>query len=109
MESFIYKPIGIIHTPFSSREGMPIQGGLHQDSKGEVEVFREYTEGLLDLDGFSHIILMYAFNKSEGYSLKQKPFLDDKEHGVFAIRSPKRPNAIGLTTVAVEKVTDNII
>ena len=109
MDAFTYKPIGEIHTFYKDGEGMPIQGGIYPDSIGRVEVFEEYVEGLLDLDGFSHIILLYAFHKSRGYNLKQKPFLDDMEHGVFAIRSPKRPNSIGLTVVEVDGISGNVI
>jgi tRNA-Thr(GGU) m(6)t(6)A37 methyltransferase TsaA len=103
------KPIGVVHTPFKDKKGMPIQGGLHPDVKGKIEVYKEYMEGLLDLEGFSHIILLYVFHKSDGYTLKQKPFLDDMEHGVFAIRSPKRPNPIGMTVVRLDKIEDNIL
>ena len=109
MTEYTFKPIGVIKTPFTEKEGTPIQGGIHPESKGKVEVYREYAEGLLDLGGFSHIILLYVFHKSKGYNLKQKPFLDDKEHGVFAIRSPKRPNPIGLTVVRLEKIEGNIL
>ncbi|MBD3389285.1 MAG: tRNA (N6-threonylcarbamoyladenosine(37)-N6)-methyltransferase TrmO [Candidatus Altiarchaeales archaeon] len=103
------KPIGVIHTPYKNKEGIPIQGGLHEDSKGTVEVFKEYSEGLLSLEGFSHIMTLYVFHKSSGYNLKQKPFLDDMEHGVFSIRSPRRPNPIGVTIVRLDRVEDNIL
>jgi tRNA (adenine37-N6)-methyltransferase len=103
------KPVGVIRTPYKEPGGMPIQGGLHQDSKGEVEVFREYVRGLTSLEGFSHIILLYLFHESGGYGLLQKPFLDDREHGVFAIRSPRRPNPIGLTVVGLDEVRDNVL
>jgi len=109
MMDFNFKPVGIIHTPYENKEGIPIQGGLHQDSKGTVEVFGEYSQGLLSLDGFSHIILLYVFHKSDGYTLRQKPFLDDVEHGVFSIRSPRRPNPIGLTIVRLDRVDDNLL
>ena len=104
-----FKPIGLIRTMFDDPVGMPIQGGLRPDIGGRVEVFDEYALGLSGLDGFSHIILIYLFHRSNGYELMQKPFLDDQEKGVFAIRSPKRPNPIGLTVVGLQKIKDNIL
>ena len=91
-------PIGIIHTPFSDRTGTPIQASRSQ-AKGFVEVSPEYAPGLQDLDGFSHIFLVYVFHKSNGFSLTVKPFLDDALHGIFATRYPERPNPIGLSVV----------
>jgi len=96
------KPIGIIHSPFKSREETPIQPSRSR-ATGQVEVFKEYQEGLDDIEGFSHIILIYEFHKSEGYSLKVKPFLDDKLRGLFATRAPRRPNKIGLSVVRLLK------
>ena len=64
-----------------------------------MEIFPDYAEGLLDLEGFSHIFLLYTFHKSSGYSLIVKPFLDDALHGLFATRYPYRPNPIGLSVV----------
>ena len=99
MESVIYKPIGLIHTPFKTIENIPIQNLGAKSIQGNIEIFPEYAEGLIDLDGFSHIILLYHMHKV-GYSkLKVKPFLDTIEHGIFATRSPVRPNPIGLTVV----------
>jgi tRNA-Thr(GGU) m(6)t(6)A37 methyltransferase TsaA len=99
MERFTMQPIGVIHTPFTQREGIPIQGALAPQVTGEIEVFPEFEEGLKDTEGFSHLILIYVFHTSQGYSLHAKPFLDDITRGVFAIRSPRRPNPIGLTVV----------
>jgi tRNA-Thr(GGU) m(6)t(6)A37 methyltransferase TsaA len=70
---------------------------------------KEYVEGLKDLDGFSHIILLYHFHLSRGYSLTVKPFLDDKLHGVFATRAPKRPNPIGISIVRLLSIEGNIL
>jgi tRNA-Thr(GGU) m(6)t(6)A37 methyltransferase TsaA len=99
-----YRPIGIIHSPFKGREGTPIQpiGGM--GVKAEVEVFREYVEGLRDLEGFSHIILLYHCHLSKAYRLKVKPFLDDVERGLFATRAPARPNPIGLSVVQLIQI-----
>ncbi|MDY6865757.1 MAG: tRNA (N6-threonylcarbamoyladenosine(37)-N6)-methyltransferase TrmO [Halobacteriota archaeon] len=102
------KDIGIIHTPYTSLSDCPIQPSRSSD-KGEVEVFKEYEEGLSDLDGFSHIILIFAFHKSNGFSLKVKPFLDDSMRGLFATRSPRRPNKIGISIVELIEIKGNIL
>lgn len=102
-------PIGIIHTPFSSREAAPIQGCFSPQSEGQVEVFEEYAEGLEDVEGFSHIILIYRFHLSSGFKLKVKPFLDEQLRGIFATRAPWRPNPIGMTIVRLERREGNIL
>lgn len=104
MKTIQYRPIGIIHTPFKSRTGTPIQplGGI--GVKAEVEIFPEFIEGLADLNGFSHLILLYHFHLSTAYKLKVKPFLDHKVHGVFATRAPARPNPIGISVVRLLKI-----
>ncbi len=109
MKKICYKPIGIIHSGHKQMEGTPIQSTLSKDSSGQVEVFPEYALGLKDLEGFSHIILIYHFHLSKGYSLLSRPFLENKKHGIFAIRSPKRPNPIGLSVVKLEKKANNIL
>ena len=98
------KPIGIIHTPFKEPEGMPIQpaGGL--GVKGVVEVFPEFRAGLKDLDGFSHIVLVYEFHRSQGFSLEVVPYMDTQTRGLFATRAPKRPNPIGISTVKLDRI-----
>ena len=98
------KPIGIIHTPFTKTEEMPIQPSGAVGTKGVVEIFDQFQDGLKDLDGFSHIILIYSFHRSQGYDLEVTPFLDTKSHGVFATRAPKRPNPIGLSIVRLEYI-----
>ncbi len=92
------QPIGIIHTPFSEKRETPIQP-TRSSAKGMVEIFPEYVQGLQDLDGFSHIILLYVFHQSKGYSLLVTPFLDNQPRGLFATRYPARPNPIGLSVV----------
>jgi tRNA-Thr(GGU) m(6)t(6)A37 methyltransferase TsaA len=99
-----YKSIGTIHSPFKEPKGMPIQPVGARGIPGTIELQAEYADGLKDLDGFSHIILIYHFHLSEGYSLQVKPFLDDTPHGIFAIRAPKRPNPIGISVVRLEKI-----
>ncbi len=95
---FVMRPIGVIHTPFAELKGMPIQPAFSQ-AVGRVEVLPEYAEGLQDLEDFSHVILIYALHRSNGYTLHVKPYLDDATHGLFATRYPCRPNPIGLSTV----------
>ncbi len=100
------KAIGVIHSPFKKMEGMPIQP-TRSDAIGTVEVFKEFAQGLKDIEGFSHIILLYPFNKSKNYNLLAKPFLDNRLRGIFATRAPARPNPIGLSVVKLLKVDDN--
>lgn len=104
MSEINYKPIGIIYSPFKEVEGTPIQPTGAAGIKGTIEVFEEYYTGLNDLDGFSHIILIYHFHLSEGYSLEVQPFLDEEARGVFATRSPLHPNPIGISIVRLVEV-----
>ena len=108
MMEFNMQPIGVIHTPFTKKSLTPIQPTRSQ-AKGCVEVYPEFAAGLQDLDGFSHIILLYIFHRSAGYCLHVKPFLDHKERGLFATRYPSRPNPIGLSIVRLESIQDNIL
>jgi len=104
-----YQPIGIIHTEFRDKKDAPVQGVFAKDAKGEVELYPEYAAGLKDIEGFSHIILIYHFHLSDGYSLISKPFLEDEQHGIFSIRHFKRPNPIGLSVVKLERVKWNLL
>jgi tRNA-Thr(GGU) m(6)t(6)A37 methyltransferase TsaA len=105
---FAMRPIGVIHSPFTSKEQTPIQA-VRSQAIGQVEVFPEYVEGLQDLDGFSHIFLLYVFHRSQGYTLKVKPFLDDNLRGLFATRHPCRPNPIGLSVVRLLARSENLL
>lgn len=98
MMEFNMRPIGIIQSPFTEKDHTPIQPTRSQ-AIGLVEVYPEFVPGLQDLDGFSHLILIYVFHQSNGYSLRVQPFLDAQEHGLFATRYPYRPNPIGLSIV----------
>ena len=110
MESEIkLKPIGIIHTPYKESKGMPIQGKFEKEITGTIEIFTEYEKGLKDIEGFSHLILVYYFHKAKEEKLRGKPFLEDEEHGIFAIRSPHRPNHIGFSIVKIKKREGNVI
>ena len=95
---FVMRPIGVIHSPFEEKGQMPIQASRSQ-AIGLAEIYPEFAEGLQDIEGFSHIILIYAFHLSSGYTLHVKPFLDDHERGLFSTRYPRRPNPIGLSIV----------
>ncbi len=104
-----YRPIGIIHSPFADIEGMPIQPTGASGVRGTVEVRPEFTAGLKDLEGFSHIILLYHFHQVQEAKLVVTPFMDSQPHGVFATRAPKRPNPIGLSIVKLLGIEDNIL
>jgi tRNA (adenine37-N6)-methyltransferase len=97
--TIVCNPIGIIHSPYNSPEGTPIQPVFSEGAKGSVEIFPEYRAGLADLEGFSHIHLIYFMHRVEGFSLTCTPFLDTRKHGIFATRSPRRPNPVGISVV----------
>ena len=103
------KPIGIVHSPFKELNGMPIQPAGAVGVKGTVEVFEEYRAGLKELDGFSHIILLYHVHRSQGFKLHVVPFMDSEPRGLFATRAPKRPNPIGLSVVQLDKIEDGVL
>ncbi len=103
------QPIGTIHTPFETLEDMPIQPKGAREVIGTVELQERYVEGLADLNGFSHIYLLYQFHRAERTALTVTPFMDTKPRGVFATRSPLRPNHIGISIVKVIGVEKNII
>lgn len=104
-----FRPIGVIHTPWINKKDAPIQPRRAGGAEGVVEVYPDFAEGLSDLDGFSHICLIFHFHKSEGYELKVKPFLDTVKRGLFACRAPRRPNQIGLSIVRLERVEGNMV
>jgi len=109
MNEITFKPIGIIYSPFKTIENIPIQNIGAKGVKGTIEIFKEFVTGLKDLDGFSHLILIYHLHKVIHDSLLVKPFLDTVEHGIFATRSPVRPNPIGLTVVKLIEIKNNLI
>lgn len=104
MEIITFQSIGIINTPFKEPRGTPIQPGAARGAAGTVTLLPPYMDGLQDLEGFSHIFLIYYFHLSKDFTLKVKPFLDDQLRGVFATRAPARPNPIGLSLVRLESV-----
>ena len=104
-----YRSIGIVHSPFQDIEGMPIQPKGAAGIQGTVEVFPEFAAGLKDLDGFSHVILIYHFHQVQEAKLVVTPFLDSQPRGVFATRAPKRPNPIGLSVVKLLGIEGNLL
>jgi tRNA-Thr(GGU) m(6)t(6)A37 methyltransferase TsaA len=100
----IYAPIGVIRSPHKETEGAPIQPPGASGIGGTVEIDPRFADGLRDLEGFSHVWLLYHFHRHEGFDLAVRPFLDDTTHGVFATRAPRRPNAIGLSVVRLLQI-----
>jgi tRNA-Thr(GGU) m(6)t(6)A37 methyltransferase TsaA len=109
MSSIVFTSIGIIHSPFKELKGMPIQPAAALDVEGWIEIYPDYVEGLKDLDGFSHIYLLYHFHKANQAKLTVTPFLDTVPRGVFSTRAPSRPNPVGLSVVALDRVDHNRI
>ncbi len=104
-----YSPIGTIHSPFAQPTDMPIQPTGALGVQGTIEVLEAFREGLKDLDGFSHLILLYHFHQSSGFNLQPVPFLDREPRGLFATRAPKRPNSIGLSVVRLDKIEGGLL
>ena len=109
MKAVNYQPIGIIHSPFKENVGIPRQAAGASDIKGTIEVFSEFADGLKSLDGFSHLVVIFHLHMVKNPSLKAHPPWDGREHGVFATRSPYRPNPIGVSVVRLEKLDKNIL
>jgi len=109
MREIVYEPIGFLRTPFKETSEMPIQARGAGDIQGTIEILPEFDEGLKDLDGFSHLILLYHFHLTRDTRLTVTPFLDSEEHGIFATRAPTRPNPIGLSVVRLLKHKGSIL
>ena len=109
LQEISFKPIGIIYTPYSRKEDTPIQSCFSPNNKGFIELYLEYAAGLQDIQGFSHLILLYYFHKAEGCDLLTKPFLDKDKKGIFAIRHFNRPNPVGFSIVRLYRVRGNIL
>jgi tRNA-Thr(GGU) m(6)t(6)A37 methyltransferase TsaA len=99
-----YEPIGVVHSPWTSVEDMPVQPSRAGDVKGTVELFAPFVDALADVDGFSHLILITHLHRSRPWRPRVVPFLDTVERGLFATRSPSRPNPIGLSVVELVAV-----
>jgi len=104
MNEIIVKPIGIIHSPYKISDDVPIQSKFGGDITAWIELKTKYIKGLKDLDQFSHAIILYFFHQSKQEQLIGNPFLENKNHGIFAIRSPHRPNHIGLSIVKIKQI-----
>ena len=109
MKEITMVPIGVIHTPFSISDKLPRQGRFSEEAKGYVELDIRYIDGLLDLDTFTHAILIFHFHESKFTDLIQEPKRDNRPHGIFATRTPQRPSGIGTTTVKIKSIKSNII
>lgn len=109
MSEFTYKAIGVVHSPFKEPKNVPIQAAASKGTSGTIEIYPQYAEGLTDLAGFSHIILLYHLHLVRDSALMVKPFLDDNVHGVFATRAPARPNKIGFSIVRLQRIEGNIL
>ena len=109
MRKITLEPIGIIHTSFSINDKLPRQGRFAENVVSYVKLDKKFTDGLMDLDTFTHAILIFYFHESIFIDLIQKPKRDIKPHGIFATRTPQRPSGIGMTTVKLKSISDNII
>jgi tRNA-Thr(GGU) m(6)t(6)A37 methyltransferase TsaA len=107
--SIDYSPIGVVHTPFTDPVGMPIQPTGAVGVQGRIELEPAYVDGLQDLDGFSHVVLIYHFHRAKQPKMLVTPFLDTKSRGLFATRAPTRPNAIGLSVVKLLAIEGNVL
>ncbi len=100
----LYQPIGTVRSPFIEVEGMPIQPAGADGARGRIELSPEYEAGLIDMDGFSHVIVVYHFHRAGAATLTVTPFLDSEPRGVFATRAPSRPNPIGISVLRLLRV-----
>jgi tRNA-Thr(GGU) m(6)t(6)A37 methyltransferase TsaA len=92
-------PIGFVRSPFQSTDAIPKGLGARHPEEGTLEILPEFAEGLTDIEGYSHLIVLWTFDRSEGFELMVTPPSDDRPHGIFTTRAPRRPNPIGLTIV----------
>jgi len=102
-------PIGVIRSPHATPAEAPIQPSFAKGAGGRIELRPELAEGLRDLEGFSHVVLLYYMHLSEGYELSVKPYLDDHKRGLFATRAPRRPNPIGISVVRLERIESHVL
>jgi tRNA-Thr(GGU) m(6)t(6)A37 methyltransferase TsaA len=97
---FTAQPIAFIHSPYHETSAIPKGPGAKHDAEGAIELLREYEPGLADIEGFSHLYVLWEFDRADGFDLTAHPPTDEgRPHGVFSTRSPRRPNPIGLTVV----------
>ena len=96
---FTFRPIGIIESPYTESSEIPKGLGVKHDVEGILKILPEFEPGLVDIEGFSHLFVIWVFDRISGFDLTASPPSDNRSHGVFATRSPRRPNPIGLTVV----------
>ncbi len=96
---FTFRPIGSIESPYKDTSAIPMGLGAKHDAEGILKVLPEFAPGLADIEGFSHLFVIWVFDRNSGFELTACPPSDNRVHGVFATRSPRRPNPIGLTVV----------
>ena len=96
---YTMRPVGFVRSPHTDTSQIPKGCGAKHEAEGFVEILPEFEEGLLDVEGFSHLFVIWVFDRAEGFALTGRPPTDDRPHGVFATRSPRRPNPLGLTVV----------
>lgn len=108
-QAITFRPIGVIHSPHKRAEETPIQPVYAQGIEGSAEIFPQYADGLRDLEGFSHIYLIYHFHRAKPTRLVVKPFLEDVVHGVFATRAACRPNPIGFSVVRLVRIEGYVL
>jgi len=99
MDEWKMRPIGYIRSSYTDTKQVPKGLGTKHTLDGTLEVLPEFEEGLLDIEGYSHLFILWVFHRGQGYELTGKPPTDNRPHGVFSTRSPRRPNGIGLTVV----------
>lgn len=109
MTSINIMPIGTIRSPYMATKDIPGQGYLRDTVEATIQINKEYTEAMKDLEGFSHLIVLFHFHKSIKTHLIGHPSWEDEDHGVFALRSPHRPNHIGMTVINVINIEGNLI
>lgn len=112
-ERYCFQSLGVVHSPFRSPEDIPIERNADpagfDDVRGEIEIFPDFAPGLKDIDGFSHLFVLFAFHRATEAKLQARPPFDAEVRGIFATRSPRRINALGLTVVKLEGRRDNIL
>ena len=106
---FTPKPIGYVRSPFQEASDIPKGLGAQHPEEGELAILPEFAQGLTDIEGFSHLIVLWAFDRSDGFDLLVTPPTDDRPHGVFTTRSPRRPNPLALTIVELLRREDSLL
>jgi tRNA-Thr(GGU) m(6)t(6)A37 methyltransferase TsaA len=109
LKMFSPQPIGHIKSPYQETKQIPKGPGAKHDAEGTLEILPQFAAGLADIEGFSHLFVLWVFDRAEGFELFGTPPIDDRPHGVFATRSPRRPNPIGLTVVQLLGREDNVL